>query len=270
MYVNVDVTKPAKRSPGAGGNKKDIITLVDINDLVSEASRDDKGIVITGNHQFKPNAYAIQLYVTPSSISGKPKTEGEIDEEGIIQELVYSHPGSAKEIREHRANWLGRNCLIFVKHCDDGSVDQYGSLCAPMRMQFEATDDKDVNKTVFTFTSTNKGPDVAIYEGTLTLSSVAATVPADATTVDLSSGEGEYQLTDNSSDTVITTATNAVDGMVFTLLGSGGSHPATIGTTGDFVLKNGNSWTALAGATITFKAFKDGASSWMFYELSRT
>ncbi len=270
-YVKVDVAKPTKRSPGAGADKKDIITFVDIDDLTSEAARDDKGIVITGNHQFKANAYAIQMYVTPSSIAGKPKSEGEVDEEGILQELVVAHPGSSKEIREFRTNWLGRNVMAFIKHCSDNSVDQYGSSCAPLRLQFEGTDDKDMNKSVLTLASTNKGPDVAIYEGTLTLSDVAATVAADATTVDLASGEGEYQLTDGgAAAATLTTCTNAVDGMVFTLLGSGGSFPSTITDANDFVLATGVSWSAIAGATITFKAFKDGAASWKFIELSRT
>jgi hypothetical protein len=269
-YVKVDVNKSAKRSPGAGGNKKDKITLVDLADLISESPRDAKGIVIVGNHSFKPSAYAIGIYVTPSSIAGKVSSDGEADEEGIMQELVFAHPGSEKEIREFRANWIGRNCLAFVDKCSDGSTDQYGSSCSPLRLKFEATDDKDINKSIFTLGSTSKGPDVALYLGTITLSTVAATVAADATSIDLSNGEGEYQLTDNAAATVITTATNAVDGMIFTLLGSGGSNPASITDANDFVLSSGVSWSGIAGAKITFKAFKDGAASWKFFEQSRS
>lgn len=270
-YVKIDVNKPTKRSPGAGADKKDKITIIDIEDLVSEASRDSKGILITGNHSFKANTYAIVLYATSESIAGKSTSEGEIDAEGILQELVFAHPGSSKEIREFRTNLLNRNFLIFIEHCSDSSVDQFGSSCAPMRMKFEHTDDKDQNKSVFTFASANKGPDVAIYEGTLTLSSVADTVAADATTVDLAPGEGEYQLTDGSAASVeITTCSNAIHDMAFTLLGSGGDNPSTIPDGNDFVLNNGASWSAIANATITFRAFKDGAASWKFFEQSRT
>lgn len=269
-YVKVDVSKnTAKQSPGAGADKKSKVTLIDIDDLVSEAARDSKGIVISGNHTFNENAYAIVLYVTPDTISGKATSEGDIDAENFVQELVVAHPGSAKEIREFRSNWINRNILAFIEHCSDGSVDQYGSSCAPLRMKIEATDDKDMNKSVFTFTSANKGPDIAIYEGTLTLSSVADTVDADETTIDLTAGPGEYQLTDNTGATELTTCTDAVDGMVFTLLGSGGDNPASITDANDFVLKNGTSWSGIANARITFKAFKDGSSSWKFFELSR-
>jgi hypothetical protein len=257
-------------SPGKGGDKKDKITLVDLEDLVSEAARDASGIVITGNHVFKAGAYALTMYVTPDSISGKPTSEGDIDAEGIIQELVYAHPGSSKEIREHRSNWLGRSIIAFVTKCSDGSVDQYGSSCAPLRMKFEAPDDKDNNKTVFTLKSATKGPDVAIYEGTLTLAEAVALVPADATSIDLTAGTGEYQLTANTIATIIVGATNAVDGLVFTLLGSGGANPASISTGGVFILKNGTSWSGIAGATITFKAFKSGVATWSYFELSRS
>ena len=270
-YIKVNVTKPTTQSPGKGGDKKNKITFIDLDDLVSEASRDSKGIVISGNHQFKDSTYAIEIYATIDSISGKANSEGDIDAEGMIQEVLFAHPGSEKEVREFRSNWLNRNIMIIVDHCLSGIKDQYGSICAPLRMKLEATDDKEQNKSSFTFTSAQKGPDIGIYEGTITLSSPVATVPEDATSVDLSSGEGEYQMTDGSvAPVTITTCTNVVDGMVFTLLGSGGSHPSTITDANDFILKNGTSWSALANSTITFKAYKDGAATWKFIEQSRT
>jgi len=268
-YTKINVLKPTKMSPGKGGDKKTLITFIDVDDLIAEAPRDAKGILITGNHTFKDNAYAVQVYGTSDTISGKSTSEGEIDSEGFIQEVIFSHPGSSQEIREFRSNWLNRNILIIVEHCSDNTKDQYGGSCAPLRMQLEAVDDKEMNKSTFTFTSSNKGPDIAIYEGTVTLAEPVATVSADATTIDLTSGPGEYQLTDNAAATEITTCTNATDGMVFTLLGSGGSNPASITDANDFVLKNGTSWSALANSKVTFKAFKDGAVSWKFFELSR-
>ncbi|MFZ4463087.1 MAG: hypothetical protein ACOYN5_04530 [Bacteroidales bacterium] len=268
MYVKVDVTKPSQPGVGKGGNKKDKIILVDIDDLVSEATRDAAGILITGNHVFKNGAYAVVIQVTQDSISGKPSSEGDTDAEGIMQELVFAHPGSSQEIREFRSNWIGRNILAFVQKCSDGTTDQYGASCAPLRMKFEAPDDKDNNKSVFTLKSALKGPDVAIYQGTFTLAEAVALVAANATSVDLSAGQGEYQLQDNAAATVITTATNAVDGLVFTLLGSGGTHPATLST--DFILKNGTSWSGISNASITFKAFKSGPTAWKFFEQSRS
>jgi hypothetical protein len=269
-YVKVNVARPAKASPGSGGDKKNKVTIVDVADILTHQPRDSKGILISGKHVFKAGAYAIELYVTPSSIAAKNTGEGEIDAEGVIQEFVFAHPGTEQEILEFRANWLGKDVLIFDEACSDGRILEYGGLCAPLRMKFEGTDDKDAKKTVFTFTSTNKGPNVAIYNNTLTLSDVTTTVAADATFIDLTNGSGEYQLTDNTIATQITTCSNASDGLVFTLLGSGGTNPASIVTGGNLLLKDGTSWSGIAGATITFKAFKDGGATFKYFELSRT
>jgi hypothetical protein len=158
-----------------------------------------------------------------------------------------------------------------VERCSTNKKNLYGSPCAPLQMVFKAEDDKDKNKTTFTFKSAQKGPDVADYQGTLTYDSVTDTVAADATSVDLTAGEGRYQLTDGTvSGVTLTTGTNAVDNMAFTLLGSGGSHPSIITSANDFVLRNGTTWTALEEATITFRAIKSGSSAWKFVEQSRS
>ena len=269
-YVKANVVKPTGIAPGKGGDKKALITIFDYEDLVTEASRDAKGIVIAGSHTFKDSFYAIQIYGTTDSIKNNTKSEGEIDAEGIIQQVDFTHPGSKKEIREFRQNWLGKDIGIIFEKCSSGEKDQYGSSCAPLKMNFDATDDKDGNKCVFTFKSAVKGPDVAIYEGTITLDTVKDTVAADATSVDLANGEGEYQLTDNAVPTEITTCTNAVHLGIYTLLGSGGSNPATITSAGDFILKDGATWTGNASATLTFRAYKSGAASWSFIEIART
>ncbi len=247
-----------------------LVTFIDVDDIQTEASRDSKGIVIAGNHVFKENTYAIQLYATPDSIAGKSTSQGDIDAEGFIQEVVFSHPGSAQEIREFKANWINRNIMIIVEHCSDGSKDQYGASCAPLRMKSEAVDDKDKNTSTLTFSSALKGPEVAIYQGTITLSGPVDTVPLNATTIDLSAGPGEYQLSDNNQVTVITACSNAVDGMVFTLLGSGGEEPATITKANDFLLASGTTWTGLSNSRITFRAFKSDSAAWKFIEQSRS
>lgn len=268
-YTKVNVTKPTGISPGKGGDKKDKVTLIDLDDLQTEASRDANGIVISGSHVFKENCYGIQLYMTPGTFEGKSTSEGDFDSEGFNQEVKFDHPGSKQEILEFRQNWINKNILVIIERCSTGEKEQYGGSCAPLRMKVEGQDTKEMNKSTFTFSSSNKGPDIAKYEGTVTLPSVTDTVDADATSIDLTNGGGEYQLTDNAAATVITTCTNAVDGMIFTLLGSGGSNPATIESGNDFLLSSGTTWTGNANSKITFKAFKDGAATWKFYELSR-
>jgi hypothetical protein len=269
-YVKVNVNKPSGIAPGKGGDKKDIITIIDLADLNSEASRDASGIVIAGNHSFKTDCYAVKLEVTQDTIVCKSTSQGDMDAEGFLHEVVFSHPGSSQEIREFRQNWVNKNVLVIVERCSNSEKNQFGATCAPLRMKIEATDDKDKNNALFTFSSALKGPDVAIYQGTIIYSEVVATVAPDATTINLVGGGGEYQLQDNTGATEITTCTNAVNGIVFTLLGSGGSFPSTITDDHDFILADGTTWTALGNAKITFKVFKNGVATYKFIEQSRS
>lgn len=268
MYVKVDVAKPGDNK-GVGGDKKDKIIIIDVDDIATMPGRDASGIVISGNISMNSGAYMTKVYGTQNTIKAGADSEGEPDAKGITQTVEFDHPGDSQEIREFRANWMNKNVLIIVERCSSSIKNLYGTPCAPLQMVFKAEDDKDKNKTTFTFKSTQKGPDVAIYQGTLTLSSPVATVAANATQVNLASGPGRYQLTNGTSAAAtITTCSNAVDGMVFTLVGSGGTYPSTITGT-DFLLSGGTAWNAISGAEITFRAFLSGASAWKFIELSR-
>ena len=267
-YVKIDVLKPGD-SKGTGGDKKDKIIIIDVDDIATMPARDGSGIVISGNIVMNPGTYMTKIYGTQSSIKAGADSTGDPDAKGIEQSVDFEHPGDSSEIREFRTNWMNKNVMIIIERCSTSKKNLYGTPCSPLQMVFKAEDDKDKNKTTFTFKSTQKGPDVADYEGTLTLSAVVATIAADAATINLAPGPGRYQLTDGTVSAVtITTCTNAVEGMSVTLIGSGGTHPSTIIGT-DFLLENGTAWNAISGAEITFKAFKSGVAAWKFIELSR-
>jgi hypothetical protein len=268
MYVKVDVTKPGDNK-GVGGDKKANVLVFDWDDVLTNPPRDDKGIVITGNLVFKAGSYMSKIYATQSTIKAGADSEGDPDAKGITQSVEFEHPGSSSQIREFRANWMNKNIGIIIERCSSTEKSLYGTPCAPLQMVFKAEDDKDKNKTTFTFKSTQKGPDIADYQGTITFSTVAGTAAANATSVDLANGQGEYQLTNGTAAVAtITTCTNAVNGGKYTFLGSGGTYPSKISGT-DFVLSNGTEWNAISGSRITFQAFKSGANAWKFIELSR-
>jgi len=268
-YVNVDVSKPLSWNAGAGGDKKDYILLFDMDDVVNMPQRDAKGVLQLGDIIFKPGAYMIKIYATRETIKVSSASEGDTDAMGIMQTLEFSHPGSSLEIKEFRANWLNRNAGAIIVRCSSNRRELLGGQCAPLKMSFAAEDSNEKNATVFTFTSSLKGPEIADYQGSLTFADVVAIVAADSTSIELTE-DGEYQLSDNSMATEIVEATGATDGMIFTLLGSGGNNPATIVQDGgDFVLKDGLMWTGIAGSRITFKAYKTGDTSFCFIEMSR-
>lgn len=267
-YVKINVLKPGDNK-GVGGDKKDKIIVFDWDDVLTMPARDSKGIIITGNIAFNPGAYMAKIYATQSTIKAGADSEGDPDAKGITQSVDFEHPGDSVEIREFRANWMNKNIGIIIEKCSSSQKNLYGTPCSPLQMVFKSESDKDKNKTTFTFKSLQKGPDVADYQGTTTFDAVKATIAADATTINLTPGEGRYQLTVGSAAVVeITTCSNPVAGLKFTLIGSGGTYPPSI-TGDDFVLANGTAWSGITAAEITFEAFKDGAATWKFIERSR-
>lgn len=271
MYTKVNVLKPGDNK-GAGGDKKDKITLFDWDDVLTMPARDSKGVVIAGNIVFKPNTYMILLYTTQDKTKANVDSSGETDAKGFEQTVEVAHPGDEVAIREFRTYWLNRNIGIIIERCSNTRKNLYGTPCAQLQMVLKAEDDKDKTLSTFTFKSIQKSQfDVADYQGTMTYDTVKGTIAADDTSPDVVAGEGQYQLTDGTAAPVtITTLDNAVDGESYTFLGSGGAYPSVITKANDFDLVNGTTWTALAGTQITFKAFKRDAAAWRFQELSRT
>jgi len=270
-YVKVSVAKPGSNK-GAGGDKKDKIILFDFDDVLTWPARDSKGVIVTDNIVFNPGAYMINIYATTDKIKIGSNSEGDLDAEGFVQNLEFTHPGNENEIREFKSNWMSRNIGAIIERCSSTKKDLLGSPCAALKMVIKWEDDKDKNLTTFTLKSANKGPyDVADYQGTTTFDTVKATVAANATSANLASGEGQYQLTVGSASAAnITSCTNAVNGGTYSFLGSGGTYPSTIDSGDDFILSNGTTWTALSGSVLTFRAFKDGANTWKFIEVSRS
>lgn len=268
-YVKTNVLKSGL-NPGSGGDKKDKVTFF-LFDEVKTYSRDAAGVLVP-QIVMKDGKYMIQVYGTVSSMSGKLTSEGDEDAEGFMHEFQFSHPGDAQAIMEFIQNWTSQNIGAIVEKCTSSTMKQYGTPCAPLKLTVAGEDTKDANKQVLTFKTSQKCPFViGTYEGTLTLEEPVATVVADTDAIDLSSGSGQYQLTSGTSSPLeIESINNASDGIIFTLLGSGGTHPSSLSSgSDDFILSSGVTWTALAGTWITFKVKKTGASDYKAIELSR-
>ncbi len=270
-YVKTSVPKPGDNK-GVGADKRDLITIFDWVDVADDRIvRDSKGIIIPGTINMKSGTYMIQVYGTVTTMKGEIASEGDPDGKAFIQTFAFKHPGSSVAIREFRSNWLNKNVGIIIQRGSSTTKSLFGDKYAPLQMELKHTDDEKSNTGEFTFKSLVKGPDEGDYQGTISLESPVATVAADATTVNLTTGEGEYQLTDGTAaQATLTTCSNPVDGLVFSLLGSGGSYPSKIVSGADFLLSCGTTWNALANAKITFRAFKDGSSTYKYIEQSRS
>jgi hypothetical protein len=266
-YIPINVVKPAK---DAGvSNNTDKITIFDWNDVVSGYQRDAKGVVIPGSLVLKSGAYMIQYYSTRTKTSPSMANEGDADSVSFKHNVDTMHPGDSKDILELIQNWTNANAGVIVEKCSGGSTRLYGDPCHPLQLKATGQDDGLRGQQLLWegVGTISKVP--AIYEGNLTLESPLAIVAADDTTPSVALGAGQYQLSENTAATEVSTLDDAEHEEIYSLLGSGGANTSSITSAGDFALKDGITWNANAGSQITFKAFKTGANSFVFIELSR-
>lgn len=267
-YVKVNVGKPGGIAPGRGLQIKANISLIDVQDLISMGERDDKGVVITDPFVMKADTYGVTLYLTQDTAELASNSDGDTDNEGFTPSLKFKHPGNKQEVREFKANWLGRQVIVVIDKCDGTGKDIIGELCNPCKLQVNMTANKDATSNEFTFQQMSRGLDIGIFDGTVPLAEPKAVLSAGATTVALA-GEGEYQLTGHSASVDITDVTGASHGLLFTLLGANSATAPQIVAGGDFILKDGATWAGGAGKQITFKCYKSGASAYTYIEQSR-
>lgn len=269
--------KPSLISKGNGGSEgKDMtIVIMDTADILTTPARDGNGVLMAaGNFVFAAGKYATKMQVTSSKTSLPRNSDGEEDNVSISALPEFSIPGSALEFEEFVQNWTNKSIIVAVRIGACGGSTPFwrvfGSKCAPLSLLMEGQNNNDGTSDVIKFQQFTKTKDMpARYTGTFTYAT-ATTVAADATTVDVTNGAGEYQLTDNTVATIIADITNAVAGGVYTLIGSGGTNPATIeATNAKFLLAGAVDWQGLSGATLTVEAFEVALGAFVFVEKSR-
>lgn len=270
--------KPSLISKGNGGSesKNFEIVVMDAADIVSIPARNSSGIALLGgNFVFADGKYATKLQVTSSKTSLPVTSEGEEDNMSISSLPEFSFPGSTLEIEEFIQNWTNKSIIVAVRVGACSGVSAfwriYGSKCTPLNLIVEIQNNNDATMALLKFQQFTKSVDMpARYSGTFTYAT-ANVVAADATAIDASNGSGEYQLADNTGATVISDITNAATGSVYTILGSGGTNPATIEASNtNFLLAGAVDWSGTAGATLTVEAIDAGGGDHVFVEKSRT
>jgi hypothetical protein len=189
----------------------------------------------------------------------------------INNELTFILGGMGDDIFTLLEQGIGKGFYLVFEVCATGDKFIAGNACKPVKMtNFDGGSGKDQTATTVTF-KVECGEVWSKYTGN-TPTQAAATVAADATTIGLTSNP-EYQLASGTSAaaaiTAFTGTTDADINRIVTILGSGGSHPSTISNTATaFLLIGGAQWVANSGSQISFKIFKDGASSYKFVEVA--
>jgi hypothetical protein len=273
------ISKNLKKSKRSGGGTREAMDthVIFIPQSVTKnfPKSDANGVKMIENFLFNDGEYVEKIYATAESIKLIKNGDGDQDAVGFLSGIEFSHPGDEIEVNEfiqNRVNVPGY-IAVGIDLCTENPYYKIiGNCAAPLTLKMEGQNDNEATKNIMKFDSVVKSGSVPkFYFGTFTFETPVATIAADATTVDVVTGNGEYLTTTGSASAVTIGAfSNVTEGTVITLKGSGGAYPTVVDAASDILLQDGASWTANNGATLTLKAFKSGASAFTMLEVGRS
>jgi hypothetical protein len=168
---------------------------------------------------------------------------------------------------------LGSRVVAVWERCSDGQKFIGGSPCSGgLVVKFTSVGalDGGVAGVALSLEGGDCPEPFYFYDGT-----VPRTSP---TPVTVSSGTfalgaaSQYLLQDNAAATTLTDITNVTDadvGRIIELQGAGVNYPTNIASSAKFILRNGLSFSAIVGSTISLQITKTGANTYAFYEVLR-
>jgi hypothetical protein len=267
MYTKVSLNKPTGISPGSAAPKSETI-IVDVEDIQVFPNSDQNGVKLAGQFVLKAGASMYKMYGTKSKTDAPYESDGDEDSISINQKFMIQHPGNKLEIKEFVQNWLGRNVIILHKACQDGFYEVMGTPCAPLQVKPAKVDNNDGRYHTLNFESFAKTALVPKhYEGT-TVFADPFTV-ADVTAIAATTANGQHYKLPSLAITAAVGfgSVTLPHGSLLTLIGDGGSDPATLnsGAAGSatVLLAEGAEWVALRDATIHLEVFNDDGTTYL-------
>lgn len=264
-YVRKSVRR-AQGNPGVNFQPRDMLVLLNVDDIAFLPPPDEKGVVIADDIVMKPDRYGIEFYMTSGTPAITSGAEGDTDKVGFLPSLEFEHPGNDQEVREFKTNELNSRFIAILRYCSGKPADLIGTLCNPCKItpSYEGNNEGNVNK--FTVAQVSKGEDIFIYKGTVPLEEPVAVVEASATEIPFVA-EGRYQLSSGAAQ--ISAIEGGSHGAVMTLAGCGGTAPTVQSVTGKILLREGKAFTASDGSLLTLRAFNAGGEDLIWIEQSR-
>ncbi len=265
MYVKKSVPR-ASGNPGTGIKPRDLLMLIDIDDIAFMPSPDEKGVVIADDIVLKPGRYGYSIYMTQGTVEITSAAEGDTDKIGFTPSVKFEHPGNEQEVREFKANNINRKFIVVIRYCSGKPADLIGTICNPCKLTPSYTGNNEGNTNEMTFEQISKGDDIFIYKGTVTLEEPVSVVESGATEVTVVA-EGQYQLSAGAA--TIESISGGTHAAVVTLVGTSGETPTVVHTAGKILLRGGKSFTASEGSQLTLRAFDTGDGGIVWIEQSR-
>jgi len=266
MYEFINVPKSTTPGSGAAKPKDPNVAIFRREDIAVWPLRDSKGVRSIGDFVMVAGKTPIYIYMTGVNQQPTYETEGEVDAEQVMQKFVATHPGDELEAHEFFQNNLGQDLIVVYGSCADDTKRIYGTKCSPLRLKNSFKNDKDGAGHTFTFEQIQGTRFVpSFWTGNIPYAAPTAT----DVSIDMLIANGyQYKVEALDITAAITLSDfDLVHGDVVTLIGSGGSDPATLSagdlTEATVILKDGTSWTALENATISLEVFDAGGTIYL-------
>lgn len=177
-YKKVSLPK-AGDGAGSPAPKSSDIIIIDVEDIVTEPTRELGNPVMVGDYELAEGAEAVAIYGTPSTINLTEEYGGDPDARGVKQGVAFSHPGNSDAAKGFIEKFLNKGVVVIVKECDGtaaGKLEAYGSKCNPLFLTPERTDSNEARKRVLTFKQEVNGKFLpGTYAGAIPTLAAAAT-----------------------------------------------------------------------------------------------
>uniref|UniRef100_A0AB33JGY6 Uncharacterized protein n=1 Tax=Prevotella sp. GTC17262 TaxID=3236797 RepID=A0AB33JGY6_9BACT len=165
--------------------------------------------------------------------------------------------------------YSGGKFILFFKHIKKSTWYILGELERPIILaNTETKDDKDGRYTTFTFKRSSVDLPL-VYTGNPAVTA-AGSVAAGATSIAITPSTNSYTIANGTSGAAaiatVSGLTKTDKGRYITLYGAGTDKSATIADGNTFVLEDGATWTAKAGASLTLRVL----DTTTLVEVSRT
>lgn len=152
MYNPVSIPKTGEGA-GCPRPKNPTVILIPVDSVLSEPTREFGNVVMKSDIILIESKKAIGIYATPSTIEYTEEADGDLDGRGVKVGVAFEHPGDSPLIAGFTEFARNRGFIIMSRDCSGESitVEYRGSVCNPLYLTTEYTNNKDARKRKLTF-----------------------------------------------------------------------------------------------------------------------